>query len=255
MAWLTRDIVFRILCPMADEVVSRAVLSSQVYEIIRSRITSLELQPGAPINVGALSDELGVSPIPIREAVKGLTERGLVRERPRRGYEVVRLSDQRVREIFDVRTLLETTALRCAIRTTPHDLLERVHSMCMNLGQASMGGTELRAALDESDRLLHQECIMRYSDNQFMIDLYLQMNDFLVIVRHLNDRIAEAIAEHSQLLDAFLRRDLVGTRRLLVQHLENAKAASLPVPQEPTQWTTRRPSLVATVKSSPHPDV
>jgi len=223
---------------MNDKEVSRVALSSQVHEILRKRITTLEMKPGTVINVGALSEELGVSPIPIREALKQLTERGLVEGKHSKSYRVVSLSDQRVKEIFDVRILFETHALKTAIRTAPRELVERTYLLISELAHTKTTGSTHLCAVDESEELLHGECIMGHSGNDFLRDLYKKMNDFVAIVRHLQCHPDETVHEHKEIMKAFLDKDLARARRLLVQHLENSKAASLPIPQDPAEWVT-----------------
>jgi DNA-binding GntR family transcriptional regulator len=230
---------------MDGKAISRTALSTQAYEIIRRRITTLELKPGAVINVGRLSEELSISPIPIREALKQLTERGLVEGKHSRSYRVVSLCDQRVKEIFDVRILLETHALKTAIRAAPRELIERTYVLVRELAQTKMTGLALRRAVDEAEELLHGECIMGHSGNSFLRDLYGKMNDFVSIVRHIDCQPDETMDEHTEIMKAFLDRDLARARRLLVQHLENSKAASLPIPKEPAEWVAKARAVAA----------
>jgi len=234
---------------MDDQTISRVALSSQAYEILRTRITTLELKPGTVINVGRLSEELNISPIPIREALKQLTERGLVEGKHSRSYRVVSLSDQRVQEIFDVRILLETHALKTAIRAAPRELIERTYVLVKELAQTTMTGSALRRAVDEAEELLHGECIMGHSGNDFLRDLYRKMNDFVAIVRHIDCQPDDTLNEHTEIMKAFLDRDLARTRRLLVQHLENSKAASLPIPKEPAEWVAKAGAVAAATEN------
>jgi len=234
---------------MDNREVSRATLSSQVYEIMRKRITTLEMKPGTAINVGALSEELGVSPIPIREALKQLTERGLVEGKHSRSYRIITLSDQRVKEIFDVRILLETHALKTAIRAAPRELIERTYVLVRELAQTKMTGSALRRAVDEAEELLHGQCIMGHSGNGFLRDLYRKMNDFVAIVRHIDCLPDDTPNEHTEIMKAFLDRDLARARRLLVQHLENSKAASLPIPKEPAEWVAKAGAVAAAAEN------
>ena len=218
---------------------------------MRKRITTLEMKPGTAINVGALSEELGVSPIPIREALKQLTERGLVEGKHSRSYRIITLSDQRVKEIFDVRILLETHALKTAIRAAPRELIERTYVLVKELARTKLTGSALRRAVDEAEELLHGQCIMDYSGNDFLRDLYRRMNDFVAIVRHIDCHPDKTMDEHTEIMKAFLDKDLARASRLLFQHLENSKAASLPVPREPADWMAKvesRPTAQHTAK-------
>ncbi|MFJ3698562.1 GntR family transcriptional regulator [Streptomyces sp. NPDC090052] len=81
---------------------------------IRARIISGQYPPGARLRERELSDDLGVSRIPVREALTRLTAEGLVEISPRRGASVRNLSLRDVAELFDLRLSLEVFAARRA---------------------------------------------------------------------------------------------------------------------------------------------
>jgi DNA-binding GntR family transcriptional regulator len=90
---------------------------------LRQRIMSGELGDGFPLRQDALAAELGVSRIPIREALSRLESEGLVVSSPHRGYVVSALSSEEIRELFELRGLLEPELIRHAIpRMTSADL-------------------------------------------------------------------------------------------------------------------------------------
>ena len=78
---------------------------------VRARLVTGELQPGRPIPQEGLSEQLGVSPIPIREALKMLEGEGLINYIPHRGYFVRTLSSEDLHELFLMQRALETVAL------------------------------------------------------------------------------------------------------------------------------------------------
>src|SRR6185369_5539973 len=98
--------------PPAD----RASLSKVVAEQIRGQILSGKLRPGARLVEDKLSAELGVSRVPVREALLGLSVEGLVNLEPRRGASVVEISPETVQELVEVRALLEGLNARLAAR-------------------------------------------------------------------------------------------------------------------------------------------
>jgi DNA-binding GntR family transcriptional regulator len=85
-----------------------------VLEELRRAITSGRLRPGAPIRQDVVAEELGVSRVPLREALKTLQGEGLVTYRAHRGYCVEELSLDDLREVYRIRTLLEDEAVRRA---------------------------------------------------------------------------------------------------------------------------------------------
>ncbi len=86
-----------------------------VLDALRSRILSGAIAPGAPMRQEALAEELGVSRIPVREAIRLLSSEGLVDVLPHKGAFVSMLSKDEVREFFDLRQRLEPWLLHEAV--------------------------------------------------------------------------------------------------------------------------------------------
>ncbi|MBL8582662.1 MAG: GntR family transcriptional regulator, partial [Rhizobiaceae bacterium] len=90
---------------MKPQTAQEAVL----YEL-RRRIVSGEFEPGSQILQDALAEELGVSRVPVREALRTLEGEGQVSYEPHRGYFVVELDLNELVEIYRLRDLLEPEA-------------------------------------------------------------------------------------------------------------------------------------------------
>lgn len=104
--------------------------SSVVFAKLRQQILIGGLAPGEPLNQEALADDLGVSRMPIRQALKRLQTEGLVRRLQNRRVVVTPLGREEIEDIFDMRIALEPLALRLAIpRTTPQDLRHMGHAL------------------------------------------------------------------------------------------------------------------------------
>ncbi|MGA7271051.1 MAG: GntR family transcriptional regulator [Acidimicrobiia bacterium] len=86
----------------------------RVYEALRSAIVMGHYPPGGPLRLHELSEDLGVSLIPIREALRRLEVERLVDNRPYRGAVVASISLSDVRDAYGTRILLESEALRRA---------------------------------------------------------------------------------------------------------------------------------------------
>src|SRR2546430_13019898 len=100
-------------------------LWQRAYEYLREEILSERLQPGTELQEVALSQQLGVSRGPIREAIGRLASEGLVTVRPRRGAVVRLLSKEEFLELYQVREALEMMAVKLAVpRLQPEDVEE-----------------------------------------------------------------------------------------------------------------------------------
>jgi DNA-binding GntR family transcriptional regulator len=90
---------------------------------LRKAILTGEMPPGTPVRQDALAERLGVSRVPIREALRTLEGEGQVIYRPHRGYQVANLSLDDLLEVYRIRELLETEAtLRAVPVLSPEDI-------------------------------------------------------------------------------------------------------------------------------------
>lgn len=97
---------------------------------IRKRLLDGRLSPGEAIRPDAFGEELGVSAVPVREALRILEGEQQVRYRPHRGYLVTELDIRDLREIYAIRELLEPEAVRHSVpRLTDDDLAEMRSAM------------------------------------------------------------------------------------------------------------------------------
>jgi DNA-binding GntR family transcriptional regulator len=95
--------------------IARRTVAAEAAEILRLRILSGDLKSGQPIRQEQIAQELGVSRIPLREALKQLEAEGFVTIEPHKGAVVSTLSLAEVQELFELRIQLETWLLRDAI--------------------------------------------------------------------------------------------------------------------------------------------
>lgn len=93
----------------------KRTIADQVAELIRQRVLSGQLKGGQPIRQEHLATELGVSRIPLREALKQLAAEGFVTLTSHKGAVVAELSIAEVEELFELRLKLETWLLQLAI--------------------------------------------------------------------------------------------------------------------------------------------
>ncbi len=97
--------------------------SHRAASALRAAILEGELRPGQRVNQEDWAARAGVSAIPVREALNALAGEGLVTYRPRRGYVVTELALADLEEVYALRRLLETEALRRGVaRATPDDV-------------------------------------------------------------------------------------------------------------------------------------
>lgn len=91
------------------------------YRYIRERILSGSLPGGALVNASTIAKEIGVSRIPVREALRELDAEGLIQIRLNRSAVVTQLTPSEVRELFEMRAVLEALATRIALEHLDDD--------------------------------------------------------------------------------------------------------------------------------------
>ena len=90
----------------------RVTLSTQISALLRDEILSGVFEPGAQLNEMQIALGFGVSRGPLREAMQRLIQEGLLRSEPNRGVFVPELCEEELRDVFFLRTTLETAAVR-----------------------------------------------------------------------------------------------------------------------------------------------
>lgn len=194
-------------------------LSERVFEIVREQIVTGKLGTDTPIRQDALAAELGVSKIPLREALARLEQEGLLTSQANRGFFVQPMSAIQAEEIYALRLAIEPAAAAFAAtqaeegaRAAAIEAFERLdNAASTDLPQVAVRNREFHVALVRpGGRLLTTQMVERLS---ILSERY--------VVAHLEPagRESRAHREHQALLDAFLARDGATLERLLAAHI------------------------------------
>lgn len=196
-------------------------LSEQVFEIVREQIVTGKLPGNAPIRQDALASELGVSKIPLREALARLEQEGLLSSHANRGYAVRPMSAEQAEEIFALRLSIEPQA--AAYAATIADDADRDGARIAFEELDSAAGERL-AEVAVRNRVFHTALVRpgrRLLTTQLVERLAILAERYVVAHLQPAGREHRAHLEHRQLLDAWLARDegLMGT--LLASHIQS----------------------------------
>ena len=212
--------------------------SSRAYAHLEKAILIGELKPRERLVEFELAERLGLSRTPIREALRRLEERNLVRILPRRGAVVADLSPEDAKSIYEVRVCLETLATRLALGAiTPQQVaqISELEAACARLAS----GGDIIALMAANDRF--HDAIYGAAGNSCLLDLIRQLRQRVNLIRYnawsLPDRIGRSLAEHRQMVRMLRARDAAGLGKLVRKHLGPAKdvylrhsSASIPGP-------------------------
>jgi DNA-binding GntR family transcriptional regulator len=206
------------------KVVNRSLVD-QIYSVLRDRIIEVAMEPGTKIDVQRLIEEFEVSETPVRVALAKLAHEGLVKLLPRRGYFVIKLTKKDLKEIYDLRILLESYALDTAIENIDPAKLKKIYADFAKLREIDDTRKRERESL-KIDQWFHLE-IVRNCDNKRAQELFYRIYDFARISQKMHKRIDQDIGEHTAVIKALLEKNKEAAKRLLRQHLENAREATL----------------------------
>ena len=166
-----------------------------------------------------LSDGLGVSRTPIREAMTLLEQEGFVRTRPRRGIFVVRKTKREIVEMITVMAALESMAARLAAERATSDDIARLHGLMDDFQNGNNG-----ARLDEySDaNIAFHQAIIKISGCVLLAEmtenLFIHMRAIRKITIHQDNRAARSIVDHMRIIEAIERHDAELAERLAREH-------------------------------------
>jgi DNA-binding GntR family transcriptional regulator len=139
-------------------------LKEQVVKLLRGAILSGKIKPGERLNESELARDLGLSRIPVREALQQLQQQGLVIDAPRRGKFVVNLSEEDIQKINSLRLILEGEALRlCRAKISPEGL-----ASLANLASKMEYSREVSEIEASALDIEFHRTIWRYSGNEYL---------------------------------------------------------------------------------------
>ena len=139
-------------------------LKEQVVRLLRGAILSGKIKSGQRLNESELARELGLSRIPIREALQQLQEQGLVVDSPRRGKFVINLSDEEIQKINSLRLILEGEALRLCRAYVTEEGLASLRTLVDRM-EHSREVSEIEASAIDIE---FHRTIWSYSGNKFL---------------------------------------------------------------------------------------
>ncbi len=199
---------------------TRAENSTSICNAIEDDIVTGVLAPGSKLDEVSLCTRFGVSRTPVREALRSLAERGLVKLVRNRGAFVEELSVPRLIEMFAVMAELEGMAGRlCARRITAAQMskLQHTHKACRTASRRK----------DPDEYYFRNEAfhnaIVAGSNNTFLAEQVSALRRRLQPYRRMQlrvpKRVHDSLAEHESIVEAILDGDPERSERLLQEHV------------------------------------
>ncbi len=208
---------------MSDKVFQRPPTAQQAVLVeLRRAIIEGEMPPGSQIVQDSLADKLGVSRVPIREALRILEGEGQVSHAPHRGYFVAELSIEELLEIQRLRALLEPEAVTKAIPALTDDDVRTMAAAYaemeaaaarQDIGGVNVAHTRFHFALLGACGMPRLIRILR--------QLWAMADPYRAIYHGNEPSRQRAQSEHAQILEATRQRDVVRLLVLLAEHRQH----------------------------------
>ncbi len=197
-------------------------LSDQVYNLIKMEILNGTIKGGEKISEDRLAEQFGVSRTPIREAMRRLSEYGLVNISPRSHASVIEINEKDARDIAELRVDLESFAI---------DHID-INSLNSNIQEISRFAAECnyelsigeRAKSFEIDSLFHI-ALIKATSNQALIDTYIRLDAKIQLLR-IDQNLPETslskyMMQHTELIQLIKNDNRLEAKKLIKEHIQH----------------------------------
>jgi DNA-binding GntR family transcriptional regulator len=195
----------------------------RVYKELRRSITLNELKPGERLQLDELASHYKTSVTPVREALQMLMQEGLVVNKPHAGFYVAQVTLKQLRDMLELREILEVAAVeRAVMYITDEQLesLENVHS-----GYTGDDAAAWERYISENRRFHY--LIAQASGNQELAEILQHLHDrlarFFVFV-HSGDEMEKI---HQRLIDALRTRDVKVAKQTILDEVNETRQITL----------------------------
>lgn len=205
------------------KIVKQPTLAEQAYESVKKMIITGELKPGEELPEEKLAAELGISRTPLREALKRLAVDALIELRKTKPALVARFTHQDVKEIMELRRLLEIYGIEGLSKADQQHVLKELRYAHERQWEAIQAHDF--AAFMDWDQWFHDQ-FYEFHPNQRLRELIHAVNTggsrvFLLLSKKVFDSAVIAHQEHGAIIEALEQGDLEKTKKQLAVHLEN----------------------------------
>ncbi len=199
-------------------------LKDRVYEQLKEKIIRSELRPGTYITEGELAEMTGASRTPIREALLKLEQEELVVTGSKKGILIAEITQQQIRDYFELRLLVEPHCIRSYADRISSDVIQ---SMLEQLRECKQRQDIPRA--EELDPQLHL-MLIRASNNDYLIRMMERIYLYGARMRNYSEtgsRYGEkALDQHIGILECIFLEDYERAARMMEIHLKATALAT-----------------------------
>lgn len=193
--------------------------TQRAYELIREKITSLELPPGSPIDEGKLAEEMEMGSVPVREALNLLAHDHLVTTADQ-GLFVSKVEIQDLQQISEIRMLLEPYCAQEAANNATSDDIVVLEALSQEQSQIP---PDQPKQLFDLDHKFHQ-AIARAAKNKYLAEILENFyghskRAWFLVLPHL-DFLSTAVESHLDMVQAIKKQDAERAAGMMREHVQ-----------------------------------
>ncbi|QUL80939.1 GntR family transcriptional regulator [Brevibacterium sp. SMBL_HHYL_HB1] len=192
----------------------------RVTEVLRNEIIDGHRQPGEKLVERNLATELGVSRVPIREALKKLASEGLVTNRPNTWSTVRVFSPSDIADLNEVRTVFDVLAFELAAQRHTREGLARLEATMLKGRQLAEAGEVVGAHRCAAE---FHAIVTELSGNELLAEIGALLDSRMRWQLSQHDDLDVVAAEHAELFEAIARRDQAQAGALAASHLRTSQ--------------------------------
>lgn len=223
--------------PVSQKTARSADSVEKVYEVVKTLAIDYHFKPGERINEVELASRLGVSRTPVREALNRLAQDGFMSFVPNRGFYSRDITPDGVRELYEMRAVIEQAAFRFAcLRASDEDINQTAEiweRSCRDLPDPTTIKDWTKVA--EDDEAFHMS-IARIARNKRLYDTLAGLNSLIRFFRRIDletpSRRNNAYDEHVGIIEALRRRDVETGVPLMEKHVSLSADHAIAVTKE-----------------------
>lgn len=203
----------------------KQTLADQIYTILRNDIINQTIKCGEKLTLKSLQDRFDLSSTPIREAMKRLSQEGLIDHVTNVGAKVVDINEKDIKEIYDFCSILDVSALKLTMQCVkvPAAIIEL--NYCLKLQEEALETGNLNDFKLHSDNF--HDIFFKYADNSRLYDASLKIRSLFSILtnKYQNFTNAESVVlvEHKRIAEAVASNNIDKAALLMTEHFEHAK--------------------------------
>lgn len=208
---------------------NKQTLSEQIYEIIRDDILNGKIEQGSKLTLKALQDRFGVSSTPVREALSKIVEDGLADYITNVGINVVRLSENDIRELFEYMGDLDALAIKYA--SSHPDQAALLNELTQNIKDSDALFTHEKLSYSEKEKWIHlsdgfHTVFYEYCDNSRLKAAAERQRCQLSIFSNKYESLPEVQREieagHKEIYEAYTLGNVSKACELMKEHLNQS---------------------------------